>query len=154
MKQRHRLFETFVPLFLNFSHAFLKKKFTRCENIDIYVSLRSPAPRWSQKRAPPPLVCDALPPLCPACAYAWSVVRVAFKGAKGASVAGCPCVRVPVRACMRVRVCICAGVACVRDGVRADGAGNDRAGRAGGRCVPVPGVSVRVGVGVIVCVRV
>lgn len=78
------------------------------------------------------------------------MVRVAFKGAKGACVAGCPCVRVPVRVC----VCICAGVACVRDGVRADGAGNARAGRAGGRCVPVPGVSVRVGVGVIVCVRV
>ena len=76
------------------------------------------------------------------------MVRVAFKGAKGACVVGCPCVRVPVRVC----VCVCAGVACVRDGVRVDGAGNDRAGRAGGRCVPVC-----VGVGVIVplvCVRV
>lgn len=107
------------------------------------MSLRSPAPRWSQKRAPPPWCVYALPPYV-LYACAWSVVRVAFKGVKGASVAGGQCVRVPVR----VRVCICAGVACVRDGVRADGAGNARAGRAGGRCVPVPGV------GVIVCVRV
>lgn len=72
------------------------------------------------------------------------------------------CVRVPpyarpracvsVRACMRVPVGVCAGVACMRDGVRADGAGNDRAGRAGVRCVPV---SVCVGVIVpLVCVRV
>ena len=53
--------------------------------------------------------------------------------------------------CVRVRVCICAGVACVRDGVRADGADNARAGRAGGRCL-----SVRVGVIVIavLCIRV
>lgn len=77
------------------------------------------------------------------------MVRVAFKGVKGASVAGGQCVRVPVR----VRVCICAGVACVRDGVCADGAGNARAGRAGVRCVFVPGVPVRVGVSVP-CVRV
>lgn len=60
-------------------------------------------------------------------------------------------VRVSVRACVRVPVGVCAGVACMRDGVRADGAGgagNPRAGRAGVRCVFVPGV------GVIVCVRV
>jgi len=69
-----------------------------------------------------------------------SVVRVAFKGAKGASVAGCPCVRVPVR----VRVCICAGVACMRDGVRAGGAGV--------RCVFVPGVGVICAF--LLCVRV
>ena len=74
------------------------------------------------------------------------MVRVAFKGAKGASVAGCPCVRVPVHVCG----CICAGVACMRDGVRADGAGgagNARAGRARVQGVPV---SVRVLVWVLV----
>ena len=55
-------------------------------------------------------------------------------------------VRVPVRACMRVGACVCAGVACMRDGVRADGAGV--------RCLSVP-VSVCVGVIVLsVCVRV
>lgn len=75
------------------------------------------------------------------------MVCVAFKGVKGAGNAGGQCVRVPVR----VRVCVCAGVACVRDGVRVDGASNARAGRAGVRCV-----SVRVGVIVIavLCVRV
>ena len=59
----------------------------------------------------------------------------------------CSCV------CVRVPVGVCAGVACVRDGVRADGAGNARAGRAGVRCVFVP---VRVGVIVpcVLCVRV
>lgn len=62
-------------------------------------------------------------------------------------------VRVSVRVCVRVPVGVCAGVACMRDGVRADGAGNARAGRAGVRCVFVPGVPVRVGVSVP-CVRV
>lgn len=106
-----------------------------------------PPPPANRKKEPPRACVRAYAPLCPACACAWSVVRVAFKGAKGARVAGCPCVRVPVRVC----VCICAGVACMRDGVRADGAGNARAGRAGGRCL-----SVRVGVIVpcVLCVRV
>ena len=105
-----------------------------------------PPPPVGRKKEPRPLVCVCLASLCLACACAWSVVRVAFKGAKGARVAGCPCVRVPVRVCG----CICAGVACMRDGVRADGAGNARAGRARVRGVPVP---VRVGV-IVPCVRV
>lgn len=88
-----------------------------------------PPPRWSPKRAPPPWCVYALPPI-PCARVRGLCVRVAFKGAKGASVASCPRVRVPVRVC----VCICAG-----------GAGNARAGRAGVRCVPVP---VRVGVSV------
>lgn len=80
------------------------------------------------------------------------MVCVAFKGAKGACVAGCPCVRVPVRVC----VCICAGVACVRDGVRVDGASgadNARAGRAGGRCLSVWCVRGVI-VPCVLCVRV
>lgn len=105
--------------------------------------LRSPAPRWSQKRAPPPLPGQLDPPM-PCVRVRVSVRACAFKGAKGASNAGGACVRVPVRVCVCVRVCICAGVACVRDGVRADGAGG-----AGVRCVYVRCVR-----GVIVCVRV
>lgn len=84
-------------------------------------------------------VCVRVPPYaCPrACAFVRACVQ--GKGAKGASNAGGAC------------SCSCACLyACVRDGVRADGAGNARAGRPGVRCVPVS-----VGVGVIVpCVRV
>ena len=50
-------------------------------------------------------------------------------------------VRVSVRVCVRVPVGVCA-----------DGAGNARAGRAGGRCVFVPGVGVICAF--LLCVRV
>lgn len=102
-----------------------------------------PPPPVGRKKEPrPPGVCMRCPPM-PCVRVRVSVRACIFKGAKGASVAGCQCVRVPVRVCVGVRVCICAGVACVRDGVRADGAGV--------RCV-----SVRVGVIVpcVLCVRV
>lgn len=77
-------------------------------------------------------VCVRVPPYARPRACAFVRACVQGKGAKGASNAGGAC------------SCVCAGVVCVRDGVRVDGAGV--------RCLSV---SVCVGVIVLsVCVRV
>ena len=81
------------------------------------MSLRSPAPPQIAKKSPPVRVCVRVPPYARPRACAFVRACVQGKGAKGASNAGGACVRVPVRVCMRVCVCICAGVACVGVGV-------------------------------------